>query len=95
MRRGLSELSSDMLSGGERSELDRGEPRGDCVDKPIDEVSAWLRRIHSATLLAVAREGVTHTNPAADFQLAAGDDLVVLAESLGKLRPYERAPAPA
>lgn len=92
---GLSELVTDIVSGGEGSELYRVELPDDCVDKPIDEVSAWLRRTHAATLLAVAREGVTHTNPAADFKLAAGDDLVVLAESLGKLRPYERAASPA
>ncbi len=92
---GLSELVTDIVSGGEGSELYRVELPDDCVDKPIDEVSAWLRRHHSATLLAVARSGVTHTNPASDFVLTTGDDLVVLAESLGKLRPYERAAAPA
>lgn len=92
---GLSELVTDIVSGGEGSELYRVELPDDCIDKPIDEVCAWLRRTHSATLLAVAREGVTHTNPATDFVLAAGDDLVVLAESLGKLKPYERAIAPA
>lgn len=84
---GLSELVTDIVSGGVGSELYRVELPAECVDKNIDEVSAWLRRHHSATVLAVTRGDATHTNPAAGFVLSAGDDLVVLATSLGELRP--------
>ncbi|MGH8911140.1 MAG: potassium channel family protein [Acidimicrobiia bacterium] len=90
---GLSELVTDIVSGGEGSELYRVSLPDDCVGKTIDEVSALMRSNHSATLLAVSRNGSTYTNPAADFQLAADDDLVVVAQSLGSLRPLRNATA--
>ena len=55
----------------------------------IDDLSAKLRGDHRATLLAVTREGRSMTNPPTDFRLQAGDDAVVVAESLGELRPLE------
>ncbi len=88
---GLSELVTDIVSGGEGSELYRVGLPEECIDRPIDEASAWLRRNCSATLLAVSRSGVTHTNPSYDFVLTAGDDLVVLAEGLGRLKPSAAA----
>lgn len=90
---GLSELVTDIVSGGEGSELYRIDLPASCVGKSIDEVSVWLRREHSATLLAVSRGGTTHTNPRADFTLEPGDDLVVVAQSLGTLRPLKTATA--
>ncbi len=86
---GLSELVTDIVSGGEGSELYRVALPDDYVGLSIDELSAKLRGDHRATLLAVTRDGRSMTNPPADFRLSAGDDAVVVAESLGELRPLE------
>ncbi|MDQ4034594.1 MAG: NAD-binding protein [Chloroflexota bacterium] len=86
---GLSELVTDIVSGGEGSELYRVVLPHDYVGLSIDELSAKLRGDHRATLLAVTRDGRSMTNPPADFRLQAGDDAVVVAESLGVLRPLE------
>lgn len=59
----------------------------------IDDLSSKLRKQHQATLLAVARDGVTHTNPGPDLRLEPNDDLVVVAESLGALRPLRESSA--
>jgi voltage-gated potassium channel len=84
---GLGALVTDIVSGGEGSELYRvGLPSG-YVGLPIDELSARLRREHEATLLAVVRGGKTFTNPPSDFRLAEGDEAVVVAVSLGTLEP--------
>jgi voltage-gated potassium channel len=86
---GLSELVTDIVSGGEGSELYRVALPDGYVGLSIDELSAKLRGEHRATLLAVTRNGHSMTNPPADFRLQAGDDAVVVAESLGELRPLE------
>jgi voltage-gated potassium channel len=90
---GLSELVTDLVSGGEGSELYRVELPDECVGKPIDEVSAMLRREHGATLLAVTRNGHTFSNPPTDFMFELDDDLIVVAESLGDLSPLEHSTA--
>ena len=90
---GLSELVTDIVSGGEGSELYRVVLPDECVGKSIDEVSALLRARHAATLLAISRNGSTYTNPQPDFQLMIDDTLVVVAESLGTLHPLEDATA--
>jgi voltage-gated potassium channel len=86
---GLSELVTDIVSGGEGSELYRVALPDAYVGLSVDELSAKLRGDHRATLLAVTRDGRSMTNPPADFRLQAGDDAVVVAESLGELRPLE------
>ena len=86
---GLSELVTDIVSGGDGSELYRVALPDDYVGLSIDELSAKLRGEHRATLLAVTRGGTSMTNPPADFRLEHGDDAVVVAESLGELRPLE------
>jgi voltage-gated potassium channel len=90
---GLSELVTDIVSGGEGSELYRVELPEECVGMAIDDVSAMLRREHAATLLGVTRNGATHTNPPTDFVFENGDDLIVIAESLGALSPLQNATA--
>jgi voltage-gated potassium channel len=90
---GLSELVVDIVSGGEGSELYRVTLPDDCVGMTIDELSSKLRREHQATLLAVSRDGTTHTNPDPDFRLKIEDDLVVVAESLGALQPLRESSA--
>ncbi|MEO8468256.1 MAG: NAD-binding protein [Chloroflexota bacterium] len=84
---GLTGLVSDIVTGGEGSELYRVELPERYLDLPIDEVSTRLRHEHRATLLAVGRGRQTVVNPPADFHLQAGDDLLVVAESLGTLAP--------
>jgi voltage-gated potassium channel len=86
---GLAELVTDIVSGGDGSELYRVALPDDYVDLTTDELSARLRQEHEATLLAVVRQGVTVTNPKADFRLRRGDDAVVVAESLGSLSPLD------
>jgi voltage-gated potassium channel len=92
---GLSELVTDIVSGGEGSELYRVGLPEDCVGLTVDELASRLRSEHRATLLAVTRAGITRSNPDIDFRLEADDDLVVVAESLGALIPYQAEPATA
>ena len=84
---GLSELMTDIVSGGEGSELYRVALPEDYCGLSVDELSVRLRADHRATLLAISRDGTAHVNPAADFRLRSGDDAVVVAESLGTLAP--------
>jgi voltage-gated potassium channel len=86
---GLAELVTDIVSGGEGSELYRVALPDDYADLGLDDLSSRLRREHNATLLAVTRDGHTLTNPPSDFRLARGDTAVVVAESLGELQPLE------
>jgi voltage-gated potassium channel len=86
---GLSGLVTDIVSGGEGSELYRVALPDAYVGLTIDELSAKLRGDHRATLLAVTRDGHSMTNPPADFRLQSGDDAVVVAESLGELEPLK------
>jgi voltage-gated potassium channel len=84
---GLTSLVTDIVSGGEGSELYRVELPSSYLGLTIDEVSARLRGEHRATLLAVSRDGQAFVNPSADFRVQAEDDLLVVAESLGGLAP--------
>jgi voltage-gated potassium channel len=58
----------------------------------VDQLSERMRSDHSATLLAVSRHGSAYINPEPDFRLQAGDDAVVVAESLGTLAPLQLLP---
>jgi voltage-gated potassium channel len=84
---GLAELVTDIVSGGEGSELYRVQLPDAYVGMSVDELSAQLRAEHQATLLAVGRDGRAHVNPVTDFRLMSGDDAIVVAESLGSLAP--------
>jgi voltage-gated potassium channel len=84
---GLSDLVSDMVSGGEGSELYRVVMPDDHAGLTIDDASRRLRDEHQATLLAVVRGDTTHMNPGTDFVLAAGDEALVVATRLGRLKP--------
>lgn len=86
---GLSELVSDIVSGGEGSELYRVELPPEYAGSSIDELSTRMRADHRATVLAVARNGVAFVNPPEGFRVAAGDHAVIIAESLGDLSPPE------
>jgi voltage-gated potassium channel len=86
---GLSELVTDIVSGGEGSELYRVMLPDTYAGLSIDELSTRLRGEHRATLLAVSRDGRSVINPPTDFRLQLGDDAVVVAEGLGELRPLQ------
>jgi voltage-gated potassium channel len=90
---GLAEIVTDIVSGGEGSELYRVRLPDDYIGLSVDELSERMRADHSATLLAVSRNGSPHINPDSDFRLQVGDDAVVVAESLGTLAPLQMAPA--
>ena len=84
---GLTELVTDIVSGGEGSELYRVALPEAYLGLSVDEVSMRLRAEHRATLLAISGGGRTYVNPPADFRLKPGDDALVVAESLGTLAP--------
>jgi voltage-gated potassium channel len=86
---GLTELVTDIVSGGDGSELYRVTLPDDYLGLTIDDVSRRLRAEHRATLLAVTRGTHTFTNPPRDFVIEPADDALVLAESLGTLAPLK------
>ena len=86
---GLTGIITDIVSGGEGSELYRIGLPDDYIGLTIDAVAARLRTEHRATLLSVNRGGHAFVNPGADFVLQRDDDAVVVAESLGSLAPLE------
>ncbi len=86
---GLTGIVTDIVSGGEGSELYRIAVPDAYIGLSINEVSARLRTEHQATLLSVNRFGHAYVNPGSDFLLEPGDDAVVVAESLGSLAPLE------
>ena len=88
---GLTGLVTDIVSGGDGSELYRISLPDDYIGLSIDAVATRLRMDHHATLLSVNRGGRAFVNPAADFVLEHDDDAVVVAESLGTLAPLEMA----
>ena len=88
---GLTGIITDIVSGGEGSELYRVSLPDDYIGLSIDAVSTRLRTEHRATLLSVNRGGRAFVNPGADFVLEPGDDSIVVAESLGELAPLELA----
>ncbi|MDH3194357.1 MAG: NAD-binding protein [Acidimicrobiia bacterium] len=90
---GLTDLVTDLVSGGDGSELYRIALPDPYIGLTIDDLSARMRSEHSATLLAVSRNGTTHLNPPTGFVLQPGDNAVVVAESLGTLAPLVHLPA--
>ncbi len=84
---GLTELVTDIVSGGEGSELYRVALPESYCGLSIDVMSARMRDEHRATVLAISRGSRTFVNPPADFHLEPGDDALVVAESLGTLAP--------
>lgn len=86
---GLAGIVTDIVSGGAGSELYRVALPDEYCDLTPDELSTRLRSEHQATLLAVVRDGTSISNPPSGFRLRPGDDAVVVAESLGTLRPLD------
>ncbi len=90
---GLTAIVTDIVSGGEGSELYRINLPDDYLGLSIDAVASRLRTEHRATLLSVNRGGHAFVNPGADFILRPDDDAIVVAESLGTLAPLEMSQA--
>ena len=86
---GLTDIVTDLVSGGDGSELYRVALPDDYCGISVDELSAKLRADHHATLLSVSRRGASITNPPAGFMLQPGDDAVVVAEGLTGLQPLQ------
>ena len=84
---GLTGLVTDIVSGGEGSELYRVYLPEEYAGASVDEASMRLRAEHRATLLAIGRGATTIVNPSTDFRIEAGDEALVVAESLGTLAP--------
>ncbi|HSL24792.1 MAG TPA: NAD-binding protein [Acidimicrobiia bacterium] len=82
---GLGDLVTDMVSGGDGSELYRIRVPGRMLGLTVREAAPLLLDENSATLLALARNGSVITNPGPALVLGDGDELVVMAESLEKL----------
>ena len=60
---GLSGIITDIVSGGEGSELYRITLPDEYIGQSIDTVATLLRRDHKATLLSVNRGGRAFVNP--------------------------------
>ncbi len=86
---GLTGIVTNIVSGGEGSELYRIRLPDEYLGLAIDAVAARLRTDHRATLLSVNRGGHAFVNPESDFVLEPGDDAVVVADSLGSLAPLQ------
>jgi len=86
---GLTDIVTDLVSGGDGSELYRVALPDAYCGISVDELSTKLRADHRATLLSVSRQGTSITNPPAGFILQPGDDAVVVAEGLTGLRPLQ------
>jgi voltage-gated potassium channel len=84
---GLTGIVTDIVSGGDGSELYRVTLPDDYCGRTLDEVARLMRSEHHATLLSINRGGQAFVNPGADFRLEPGDDAIVVAESLGALAP--------
>jgi len=90
---GLSELVTDMVSGGTGSELYRVSIPDEFVGLTVGEASLRLQAEHRAMLLAISRGAETLVNPAPDVILAADDEALIVAEKLGTLTPVRAAEA--
>ena len=87
---GLADIVADLVSSG-GSELYRVDLPGDMVGLSFEEASYRLQFQHQATLLAVRRGADVIFSGQKDFTLRPDDDIVVIAESLGRLRALSRA----
>jgi voltage-gated potassium channel len=92
---GLTGIVTDIVSGGDGSELYRVTLPDPYCGLSIDEVAVLFRAEHKATLLSINRGGQAFVNPGADFRLQPGDDAIVVAESLGALAPLTMSDASA
>jgi voltage-gated potassium channel len=86
---GLTELVTDIVTGGEGSELYRIQLPDVYVGTTVEELSRLLLREHRATLMAIARDTESFVNPPADMRIEPGDEALIVAESISTLRPLK------
>ncbi|HKX76229.1 MAG TPA: NAD-binding protein [Acidimicrobiia bacterium] len=79
---GLGELVTDIVSGGEGSELYRVELPAEMAGRTVADIVPRLLAFNGAILLAIGRDGKVIANPAGTETLGSGDELIILAESL-------------
>jgi Trk K+ transport system NAD-binding subunit len=89
---GLADLVADLVADG-GTELYRVNLPPDLVGLDFAEASFRLRQQHQATLVAVRRGLQCLFGGAEELRLAADDDLVIIAEDLGRLVPSELRPS--
>lgn len=77
---GISKVMSELLSTRYGNDLRKIPLPESLAGKPFLEVMTEMKRANSRTTLAVMRGDRVITNPAADFQTADGDLLIVIAE---------------
>lgn len=82
---GLGDLVTDMVSGGEGSEIYRVRVPDRMVGLSVLDASRDLKEFNGATLLAIGRDDKILTNPGPTVTLLEADEIVVMAESLERL----------
>jgi voltage-gated potassium channel len=82
---GLGDLVTDMVSGGEGSEIYRVRIPDRMAGLSVLDGSRQLKQENGATLLAIARDDKIMTNPGPHVTLRVGDEIVVMAEDLERL----------
>lgn len=82
---GLSRVVGELLSSNEGAEFYTIPLPAVLTGKTFDDAVAHLRAVARAIPVAVARGGRTHVNPEVGFILAAGDELVVIAQDAPRL----------
>jgi voltage-gated potassium channel len=88
---GLADIIADLVSAG-GAELHRVNLPADFIGLDFEEAGFRLRQQHHATLLAVRRGERVIFGGQADLTLQATDDVIVIAEQLGRLEPAELRP---
>ncbi|MCA0322395.1 MAG: NAD-binding protein [Actinobacteria bacterium] len=86
---GLASLVTDLVSGGQGSELYRVRVPDHLFGETPGALATLLRSNHNSSLIAVTRDGISHASPPADFMLREGDCAIVVAESLTALAPLQ------
>lgn len=76
---GMSQVLSDLLTGGEGSEFYRVPVPAEIQGQDFEIALDYFRREHRSILIAVVREEKAHVNPEVGFQLQEGDELAIIA----------------
>ena len=85
---GLADLVMDLVSGGEGSELYHILLPASTAGLTVGQVGDQLRQSR-AILVALVRDGTSRVNPPSDFVVEAGDQALVIAESMEALVPVQ------
>jgi voltage-gated potassium channel len=86
---GLADLVMDLVTGGEGSELYHVELPATAAGQTVGQVGDLLRQTRTI-LVAIVRDGKSQVNPPADYVVQAGDQALVIAESVESLVPVQQ-----